>query len=300
MSKTCHSLYITSLKAPQLTQYLDDSSFLLVASKYSTGVIRHMLRNLQPSLHHCASFRKSLSTMSTLANPQQYLDDARIAPEVFQLRPDYRALLLVITNIPPAPSDAQSEALLQEAEASAKATLAKTPVTEIPHVKAWREAYTAFGAKPKKTQNSLEALTRRVDKGLPRVNRLTNIYNAISVKHQIPLGGEDLDKYSGAPFLTRAKGDEKFEMNSRGEVVNEPPSTGEVIWCDDVGVTCRVWNWRQGPRTALTDDTTNVLIIMDALQPFSDNQLNAAAEELSQVLSGLSPEVKVFRRLLKA
>jgi DNA/RNA-binding domain of Phe-tRNA-synthetase-like protein len=73
-----------------------------------------------------------------------------------------------------------------------------------------------------------------------------------------------------------------------------------VIWCDDVGVTCRVWNWRQGPRTALTDDTTNVLIIMDALQPFSDNQLNAAAEELSQVLSGLSPEVKVFRRLLKA
>ncbi|KAL1608095.1 hypothetical protein SLS60_003034 [Paraconiothyrium brasiliense] len=238
--------------------------------------------------------------MSTLANPQQYLDNARTAPEVFQLRPDYRALLLVITNIPPAPSDSQSEALLQEAEASAKATLAKTTVTDIPHVKAWREAYTAFGAKPKKTQNSLEALTRRVDKGLPRVNRLTDIYNAISVKHQIPLGGEDLDKYSGAPFLIRAKGDEKFEMNSRGEVVNEPPTQGEVVWCDDVGVTCRNWNWRQGPRTALTDETTNVLIIMDALQPFSDDQLNAAAEELSQVLSGLSPEVKVLRRLLKA
>ncbi|KAJ4353681.1 uncharacterized protein N0V89_005411 [Didymosphaeria variabile] len=262
--------------------------------------IRRTFRNFYP-IHRHTSFRTGLSiTMSTLANPQQYLDNARIAPEVFQLRPDYRALLLVITNIPPAPSDAQSEALLQEAEASAKATLAKTPVTDIPHVKAWREAYTAFGAKPKKTQNSLEALTRRVEKGLPRVNRLTDIYNAISVKHQIPLGGEDLDKYSGAPFLIRAKGDEKFEMNSRGEVVNDPPSQGEVVWCDDVGVTCRNWNWRQGPRTALTDETTNVLIIMDALQPFSDDQLNAAAEELSQVLSGLSPEVKVLRCLLKA
>ena len=238
--------------------------------------------------------------MPPLSNPQQYLNNARIAPEIFQLRPDYRALLLVITNIPPAPSDAQSEALLQEAEAAAKATLAKTPITDIPHVKAWREAYTAFGAKPKKTQNSLEALTRRVDKGLPRVNRLTDIYNAISVKHQIPLGGEDLDKYSGAPFLIRAKGDEKFEMNSRGEVVNEPPSPGEVVWCDDVGVTCRNWNWRQGPRTALTDETSNVLIIMDALEPFSDASLEAAADELSSVLSGLSPEVKVLRRLLKA
>ncbi|KAK7184260.1 B3/B4 tRNA-binding domain-containing protein [Paraphaeosphaeria sporulosa] len=239
--------------------------------------------------------------MSPLANPQQYLDNARIAPEVFQLRPDYRALLLVITNIPPAPSDAQSDALLQEAEASAKAALAKAPVTEIPHVKAWRSAYTAFGAKPKKTPNSLEALTRRVEKGgLPRVNRLTDIYNAISVKHQIPLGGEDLDKYSGAPFLVRAKGGEKFEMKAGGEVVNEPPIAGEVVWCDEEGVTCRVWNWRQGPRTALTDETRNVLIIMDALEACSDGQLDAAADELSRVLSGLSPEVEVRRRLFKA
>ncbi|KAL5417388.1 hypothetical protein PMIN03_001569 [Paraphaeosphaeria minitans] len=257
-------------------------------------------RYLQPSIHHHTSFKPSPSTMSTLANPQQYLDNAHIALEVFQLRPDYRALLLVITNIPPAPSDAQSEALLQEAEASARATLAKTPVTDIPHVKAWRTAYTSFGAKPKKTPNSLEALTRRVEKGgLPRVNRLTDIYNAISVKHQIPLGGEDLDKYAGAPFLMRAKGDEKFEMKAGGKVVDEPPSKGEVVWCDEEGVTCRLWNWRQGPRTALTDETRNVLIIMDALDACSDERLDAAADELSRVLSGLSPEVEVRRRLLK-
>ncbi|KAJ4302601.1 hypothetical protein N0V90_001490 [Kalmusia sp. IMI 367209] len=238
--------------------------------------------------------------MSFLPNPQQYLDNASIAPEIYQLRPDYRALLLVATNIPPAPSDSQSEALLQEAEAAAKATLIQNSVTEIPHVKAWREAYSAFGAKPKKTMNSLEALTRRVEKGLPRVNRLTDIYNSISVKHQVPMGGEDLDKYSGAPILVRAKGDEKFEMKMRGEVVNDSPTPGEVVWCDEVGITCRNWNWRQGPRTALSDATTNVLIIMDALEPLSDDALDAAADELAQILSGLSPGVKVFRRLLKA
>ena len=54
---------------------------------------------------------------------------------------------------------------------------------------AWREAYRSFGAKPQRTRNSVEALLRRAETGLPRVNRLTDIYNAVSVLHQIPVGG---------------------------------------------------------------------------------------------------------------
>lgn len=238
--------------------------------------------------------------MSTTQDPSHYLDNARIAPEIFQLRPDYRALLMVISNIPPSPSDSVSEAFLSSAEASAKSALSKTLVNDIPHVAAWRETYKAFGAKPKKERNSLEALLRRVEGGLPRVNRLTDIYNAISIKHQIPLGGEDLDKYQSAPFLIRAKGDEKFDTKVGGEVVIEHPSPGEVVWCDDGGVTCRRWNWRQCSRTALSDATTNVLFILDALEPLNDEALNAAADELSDVLSKLSSDVKVERRVLRA
>ncbi|KAH7349030.1 Phenylalanyl-tRNA synthetase [Pyrenochaeta sp. MPI-SDFR-AT-0127] len=238
--------------------------------------------------------------MSTNLDPTQYLDSARIAPDIFQLRPDYRALLMVVTNIPPGPSDASSESFLSSAEAAATAALAKTPVTSIPHVAAWREAYQSFGAKPKKTMNSLEALLRRTEKGLPRVNRFTDIYNAISIKHQIPLGGEDLDKYQGPPFLIRAKGDEEFDTKSGGHVTTEHPSPGEAVWCDEGGVTCRRWNWRQCSRTALTDATTNVLFILDALEPCSDEALNAAADELSTQLSNLSPHVKVARRVLRA
>jgi DNA/RNA-binding domain of Phe-tRNA-synthetase-like protein len=238
--------------------------------------------------------------MSSLQDPSHYLDNARVAPEVFQLRPDYRALLMVVTNIPASPSDATSEAFLSSAEASAKSVLAQTSVNDIPHVVAWRETYKAFGAKPKKTMNSLEALLRRVENGLPRVNRLTDIYNAISIKHQIPLGGEDLDKYQGAPFLIRAKGDEKFITKSGGEEVTDHPKPGEVVWCDDAGVTCRLWNWRQCSRTALSDATTNVLFIMDALEPVDDEKLNAAADELSSELGKLSSDIKVFRRLLQA
>jgi DNA/RNA-binding domain of Phe-tRNA-synthetase-like protein len=50
------------------------------------------------------------------------------------------------------------------------------------------------------------------------------------------LGGEDLDKYQGSPFLIRAKGDENFDTKSGGEIVIEHPSPGEAVWCDDGGV----------------------------------------------------------------
>ena len=54
--------------------------------------------------------------------------------------------------------------------------------------------------------------------GLPRVNRLTDVYNAISVLHQVPLGGEDLSRYAGSPRLLRATGTEPFDTAADGAV----------------------------------------------------------------------------------
>ena len=238
--------------------------------------------------------------MAGIQKLQELVQSVHVSKEIFALRPDYRALILAIENIPQGSSDSTSEKLLQEAETSARADLAKKPVTEFPHIAAWRDAYNSFGAKPKKFRNSAEALVRRAEGGLPRVNRLTDIYNAISVKYQIPLGGEDLDKYSGAARLIRATGNEKFETTAAGETVVENPDAGEPVWCDDVGVTCRRWNWRQGPRTALTDETTRVLFILDALSPLTDETLNAAADELASAFQALSPEVHIARRLISA
>lgn len=229
---------------------------------------------------------------------QRYLSQASVSSEVFQLRADYRALLVAVEGITPGPSDSQSEAYLQEAEGSARAQLATQPVTELSHIASWRDAYKAFGAKPNKYRNSLEALTRRVEAGLPRVNRLTDIYNAISVKRQIPFGGEDLDKYTGPARLVRSTGKEQFTTTASGTTVVEQPDVGEVVWCDDVGVTCRRWNWRQGPRTALSDDTTRVLFILDALSPVTDEELHATADELVAALAKFSPQCRTAQRLL--
>ena len=238
--------------------------------------------------------------MSDAGMLEEFLAGAWVDAAVFALRPDYRALLLAVDGIVPGPSDQESDALLQAAQAAARQALNGRPAEELPHVAAWREAYRAFGAKPQRTRNSLEALLRRAESGLPRVNRLTDYYNAVSVLHQIPLGGEDLTRYAGPPRLVRATGDEPFGTVANGLAVTEHPDPGEVVWCDEAGVTCRRWNWRQARRTQLRDDTTAALFILDALDPVTDQELHAAADDLVARLTGLGPGVRAARRLIAA
>jgi DNA/RNA-binding domain of Phe-tRNA-synthetase-like protein len=231
---------------------------------------------------------------------EDFLAGACVDAAVFALRPDYRALLLAVDGIVPVPGDQDSDALLAAAEAAARQALGGRAAEQLPHVAAWREAYRAFGAKPQRTRNSLEALLRRAPSGLPRVNRLTDYYNAVSVLHQIPLGGEDLTRYAGPPRLVRATGTEPFDTVADGVAVIEHPEAGEVAWCDDAGVTCRRWNWRQARRTQLRDDTTTALFILDALDPVTDQALHAAADDLSARLARLGPGVRPVRRLITA
>jgi DNA/RNA-binding domain of Phe-tRNA-synthetase-like protein len=230
---------------------------------------------------------------------EQVLASASVDADVLGLRPDYRVLLVAVDGIEPAPGDELSERLLAGAEESARAALAAGPVEELPHVASWRDAYRAFGAKPQRTRNSVEALLRRAaSSGLPRVNRLTDIYNAVSVLHQVPLGGEDLAHYVGAPRLRRASGSEPFETVAAGEPAVEHPDPGEVVWCDDAGVTCRRWNWRQTTRTQLSDHTTSALFILDALDPVTGPVLEAVADDLVEHLRRLGPDLRVARRTL--
>jgi DNA/RNA-binding domain of Phe-tRNA-synthetase-like protein len=130
------------------------------------------------------------------------------------------------------------------------------------------------------------------------VNRLTDYYNAVSVLHQIPLGGEDLTRYAGVPRLIRAAGTEPFDTTADGSVVIEHPDPGEVVWCDDAGVTCRRWNWRQARRTQLREDTSAALFILDALDPVTDQAVQAAADDLAARLARLGPAVRAARRLI--
>jgi DNA/RNA-binding domain of Phe-tRNA-synthetase-like protein len=50
----------------------------------------------------------------------------------------------------------------------------------------------------------------------------------------------------------------------------------------------------------LTDETTRVLFILDALEPVGDGELLRAGEELGEALRVLSPDVRVVQRVIRA
>jgi DNA/RNA-binding domain of Phe-tRNA-synthetase-like protein len=110
-------------------------------------------------------------------------------------------------------------------------------------------------------------------------------YNAVSVAHSVPVGGEDLDHVVLPVRLAFATGGEPFD-----DAVAKP---GEVVWADAVGVTCRRWNWRQGARTRLTESTTRAYFLFDALPPFGDLELAAAMDDLRGSLVDFSPAVRL-------
>lgn len=225
-----------------------------------------------------------------MSDTQEFLAAVRVDDAVRALRPDYRAFLLVADDLVPGPSDDWSEGLLAAAEKDAASL-------EDPHVLAWAEAFRAFGAKPQRTRPSVTALLRRVPE-LPRVDRLTDAYNAVSIRFGVPAGGEDLDAYEGPMRLVRAAGDEPFATTAGGEPATETPEPGEVVWRDDAGVTCRRWNWRQTTRTRLTTGTTRAVFVLDALGALADDRLAEAGDALAAALAAGSPSATLRSRVV--
>jgi DNA/RNA-binding domain of Phe-tRNA-synthetase-like protein len=213
-----------------------------------------------------------------------------VAPEVFERHPDYRSVVIHARGVRNAPSDDRSRRLLGDAAEAARERFAGEPVTAHPHIQAWRAAFAAFGAKPSRFRCSAEALLRRaMADGVPPINRLVDAYNAVSVAHVIPVGGEDADRVAGDVTLRFATGDEPFEAREGGELVTTRVEPGEAIWQDAAGVTCRRWNWRQCARTALTEGVANAYFELDALGPCGDADLDAAVAALVDQLEALSP-----------
>jgi DNA/RNA-binding domain of Phe-tRNA-synthetase-like protein len=219
-----------------------------------------------------------------------------IQPEILE-RFQYHGVMLYVKNIENGPSNDFSIAELRRAETEARAKFGDRKASDHPHMMAWREAFSGFGLKPSKFLNSAEAMISRVLKGgeLPAINWLTDIYNALSVRHVFPCGGEDWDQAVGVQQLRFARGDEPFDTIKDGETVIDHPQPGEVIWADDAGVTCRAWNWRQCVRTRLTERTKDAYFVLDSLKPYPRDSLLAAADELEGFLRQRSPDCQIER-----
>ena len=210
-----------------------------------------------------------------------------IAPEIFRIAPGFRALSIYVEAAPVLHPDIGHKALQEACEV----ILAGEPEWAESHLAAWDEVFQKFGAKPKRTPCSAAALRKRVlrDGMMPTLDPIVDLYNAVSLRYAIPVGGENISAYQGAPCLSVAKGTETFDTIKEGETVVEYPSQGEVIWCDDIGVTCRRWNWRQGIRTRLSVEAQQMWFILESLPQMPLEKLHEAGRMLTGSLERMMP-----------
>ena len=193
-------------------------------------------------------------------------------------------------------------ALIEEGEKASAAYLTDPEFSKNTVVAVWREAFAKFKTK-KGARSSIEALLKRVNNGnhLKPINPLVDIYNSVSLKYALPCGGEDIDRFEGDIRLTMADGSEEFITYGSDE--SEPPYPGEICYKDDRGAICRCWNWREGVRTILTEDTVNAFMIIELVDPSRKDEFHQALEELAGLIKknlGGTTTIKVFNITNKA
>lgn len=206
-----------------------------------------------------------------------------IAPPVLTIVPDLCVGLVVVRDAHNNNSSPKLTELLRDAEQNLRNILSSDTFKQHPAIECWQKIHKAFGNNPNRNQPSIQALVKRVLNGgtLPNINPLVDCYNVISLRHILPAGGEDIRACVGDIVLTVAEGGEPFVP--LGEVDQDPPEAGEIIYRDDVGVLCRRFNWREADRTKITAETSDAILVLEAVGERRE-MLPLALKELSTLV----------------
>lgn len=221
------------------------------------------------------------------------LYNLKVSDAIKEKYPDYRMDIIYVKGIDNK-SDFDSISILREAEENLRGRIALEGLKECQEISGWRETYSKFGTKARSAVSAVEALCQRVLKGdeIPDINHIVNIYNAISIKYLIPIGGEDWDTLTSDLTFIEAEGTEPFKCGEKSQNITYPKPS-EPVWADYDGVTCRRWNWRQCTRTQITKNTVNAYFVLDLLPNFDEEIQREAKAELIYLLSKLSQNVDV-------
>jgi DNA/RNA-binding domain of Phe-tRNA-synthetase-like protein len=219
---------------------------------------------------------------------------------IWKIAPGFRALSLDV-QLAPAFAIRNLSAVQTVLVRAIEDVTAKKPAWADAHLVAWADVFRSFGAKPQRTPCSAQGLRDRVLKTgtLSGIDPVVDLYNAVSLQFAVPVGGENAGAYVGRPRLVVADGSEVFDTVKNGEPATDHPAAGEVVWRDDVGVTCRIWNWRQGVRTRLNGSATHMWFVLESLPEMPIEALHEAGDMLLTGLKSMFGETQSSVTLLQ-
>ncbi len=217
----------------------------------------------------------------------------------WSLFPDAKIGVLLLKDYKtPVQSPDELVKLLEESNGIAQKFLTEDTFSENEVIQTYRQAYQKFKTK-KGARSSIEALLKRSasDRPVSTISPLVDIYNAASLHFGLPCGAEDIDTFVGDLHLTVTEGGDEFYLI--GDEVNQPTLPGEVCYKDDKGAVCRCFNWRDGERTMITDETKNAFLVMELVNSDRVEDLENALDFISQHAEkflGIVPEKYLLDR----
>ncbi len=174
----------------------------------------------------------------------------------------------LLADVDVRPSDPYVEALKENLAANlASRGITEENLTQQPDIAAWRDVYSAMGAKPSKYRSSLEALVRRVAKGqgLWNVSSVVDCYNCASVATFLPMGAHDTSRIDGVLTLRYGLAGEKFYplgADAQHEVVDVDPRN--VVYADGEKICCWLWNHRDTRLASVQEETKEAIFLIDS------------------------------------
>ncbi|MBO5497540.1 MAG: hypothetical protein J5967_09070 [Oscillospiraceae bacterium] len=207
-----------------------------------------------------------------------------VEEKVFEALPDMCVGVVMAKGVDNSGENAAVSALLDEAIALAEQRFAGKKVKEEAAIQPYREAFRALGINPNKYMCSIEALFTRIakGKGMPHINPLVDLNNAVSLAHTLPMGTHDLGLSDEDIVLRYARpGDSFLPFGAEEE---EAPEAGEVVYAVGSQVRTRRWTWRQSEHGKIDAGTRDVFFPIDGFTSFNGDEVRAAAEELERLL----------------
>jgi len=209
-----------------------------------------------------------------------------VQKELFDILPDLTIGLVVAIEIDNTRPTREIETLLTQSIEEMKRNFIVEKAQEHPRIKPWRNAFSKLGISGSKFPSSIESMARRVLKGdpFPTINPLVDLYNGVSLRYLVPMGGHDLHTIKGNIYLRFAEGWEPFTPMGEGETIIVPK--GELVYRDDQEVLTRNWVWRQCEKDKATEKTKNVFIPIDVLAEVGRERAGEIIRELSKLIPG--------------
>ena len=157
-------------------------------------------------------------------------------------------------------------------------------ISSYPEVLTYRKLYREMGVDWHSRRPSPEALLRRISqkKDLYQINTCVDAYNLIVMKNRVSVGAFNYDKFNFPTTLRFPKEGEEILLLGDKEPTKFKPT--ELAYFDQLGGYNIDFNYRDAQRTAVTENTKDILLNIDGIYDITREKVEKSMLESINII----------------